>query len=207
LYGQQFTELAQRNSIARLIDSARIEEPPKELVALGNGGAPSAAVREPVQKITGDMVKTEFTEFDSARDDLDKLAGANTSPSDQQLIASARADFYYVRADSVLNEVAGSNLQGDLAQLRANLAQLARMVNNYGWYQLAGLEGVKGDQRLANAIAARKVLSDTGKGLLPTSLPPELAEAPAASQPASQPSGETTPTTEPAAAPATAPAQ
>jgi hypothetical protein len=215
LYGQQFIELAQRNSIARLVDNAlkqaMIEEPPKELIALGNGAPPSAAVREPAEKIRADVLKPESADYDKAMDDLEKLAAANTTPSDQELVAAARADVYYARAESVLNEVAGGNAQGDLGQLRANLAQLARMVNNYGWYQISGLEGKskEGKDRLSNAIAALKVLADANKALLPSPLPPELAETAGAatSQPTSQPTAEAAPTTEPAAAPTTAPAQ
>ena len=213
LYSQNLIELAQRNSIARVIvpalKQAGLEAPQPLTSALGDGGALSPAVREPVLKIESDMNKNDFTGYGDVPAQLDQIQAPN--PADQEMIAGARADLYYFWADSVLNDVVNAPGQGEGGQLRANLAHVARMINNYGWSLIALLEGKADNQRgrLATALAERKAVAPEARNLLPSTLPPELEEQPAATQPTSQPTGEAAPTTEPAAptsAPTTAPA-
>lgn len=212
LYSGQFIELAQRNAVARLLEpalkQAKLELP--ALAGIGSGAAASAAVREGAGKIAGDIVKADFTGFADTAGQLETLAPAGAPANDQEAVAAVRADFDYLYADNLLNDIInGSAGQGDLAQLRVNAAHLLRMSNYYGWSHIGELQGkaqeAKG--RLATAVSERKILSEgAGKGLLPPALPPELAEV-ATTQPTSQPAGEgAAPASQPAATEPAAPA-
>jgi len=214
LYGGQYLELAQRNAVARVLDpalkQAGVES--QAAAALGNGGAPTASVREAVDKISAAVNNREFAGYQDQAAEFDTLAGGQATPTDQEAIAAVRQDFYYAWADSVANDVIGGSSQGDLGQLRVNVAHLIRMTNQYAWY-LMGIAQNKQDARgrLAVAVTERKAISDSqsGKGLLPPMLPPELAEV-ATSQPAggaeaaSQPGTGDQATTAPAGSPGTA---
>jgi hypothetical protein len=203
LYAGQYIELAQRNAVARLLDSslkqAGVES--QAVATMGNGGAPSPQVREAVDKISPLINKPDF-DFAQQATELEGLGGSQPTPSDQEAIAGLRADLYYAWADSVANDVIGGNAgTSDLSQIRVASAYLSRMTNQYAWSKLGDLQGKAQDakERLAAALSARKAISDNpaSKGLLPPMLPPELAEV-ATTQPAGQPGSEaatTQPTT------------
>ena len=196
LYAGQYIELAQRNAVARLLDSslkqAGVES--QAVATMGNGGAPSPQVREAVDKVSQAINKKEFTDFAQQATELEGLGGSNPTPSDQEALAALRSDLYYSWADSVANEVISGNASNsDLSQIRLASAYLSRMTNQYAWSKLGELQGKAPDakERLAAALSARKALSDNpnSKGLLPPMLPPELAEV-VTTQPAGQPGPE-----------------
>jgi hypothetical protein len=206
LYAGQYVELAQRNAVARLLDSglkqAGVES--QAVAVMGNGGAPSQAVRETVDKVSQALSKSEFAGYSEMAPELEGLGGAQPTPSDVEAIAGLRSDFYFSWADNVASDVISGNTPGELQQLRVAEAHLDRMADQYAWSKLGELQGKAQEARgrLAVAVTERKALSDNpnSKGLVPPMLPPELAEV-VTSQPAGQPAEATSQpaTTEPAA--------
>jgi len=145
LYASQYIELAQRNAVARLLDTVMKQGgiDSQAVSALGNGGAPSPAVREAVDKIVKAIGEGSFSGYKEQVSELDSLGGSAPTPSDQEAIAALKGDYYYSWADYVLaNEVIGGSAgAGDLGQLRVAAAHLDRMTNQYAWSKLGELQG------------------------------------------------------------------
>lgn len=211
LYVDQFSELSQRNKLAQMLapvlKESGVPTPPSMSALAGFSGQIPGDVGSQLAAIEQDASRKD-ADFQADQAKLDQLAQGQTSPAVQQAIATTRATVAYGWADSLLTDVIDNPGQSDQATVTSNLAHLARMIDQYGWMQLALMRGDKqhADGHLAAAKQERDAVQD--KSLLPPMLPQGL-ELPIATQPSTAPStnpSEEGATTAPSEGPTTAPA-
>lgn len=226
LYGDQYSELSQRNRVAQTLSSAlkgaALELPPAVASLANVPTTQPVDLQSSLNRVESD-IKSTSPNFEEDRKTLEGLSASNPAPLAQQLVAAAQADLAYAWADNLLGSVVESApSQGESGQLTANLARAAHISDLYGWAVFARMLGNQQeyDARLHRAIDERKALVDaSARYLLPTILPPGL-EFPATTQPTTAPAGAATepsatpgaetgaaPTTEPAGGAATQPAE
>lgn len=224
LYGDQYSELAQRNRVGEALSAALKGaglQIPSEVASLANVPTTQPVdLQSSLNRIESD-IKSTSPNFDDDEKNLEELSSSNPGPLAQQLVAAAQTQLAYAWADSLLSGVTDSPPPGESGQLTANLARAAHISDLYGWAVFARALGNQReyDARLRRAIDERKALVDANaRYLLPTIMPPGL-EFPAATQPTTAPAGAATepsatpgaetaaPTTEPAGGAATQPAE
>ena len=211
LYAGEYAELRQRNKLAEMLAMVLKQAgvptpPPLSAIAAFSGQIPPDIATQ-LGAIEQEVEKKDFSDYQGEQAKLDQLAQNQSSPVARQAIAATRATLAYAWADWLLSDVIDNPGQSDLATLAANQAHSARMIDQYGWMQLALMRGDKqhADGHLAVAKAERDAALQN-KAVLPTVLPPGL-ELPIATQPTTEPttnpSGEGA-TTNPSETPTTA---
>lgn len=211
LYVDQYSELSQRNKLGQMLapvlKQAGVPTPsPLSAIAAFSTEIPTDVTGQ-LAAIEQDASKKD-PDFTGGQSKLDQLAQNQASPVVQQAIAATRATLAFAWADWLLSGVIDNPGQSDQAAVVANLAHAARMIDQYGWMQLALVRGDK--QHAEGHLTAAKQERDAvqNKALLPPVLPAGL-EFPIATQPTTEPttapSGEG-PTTNPSETPTTAPA-
>ena len=207
LYGDEYSELSQRNRVAQTLSQTLKEaglELPQAVASLANVPTTQPVdLQSSLNRIEND-IKSTGPNFADDQQALGDLATSNPAPTARQLVAAAQANLAYAWADSLLGGVIESApSQGESGVLTANLARAAHISDLYGWAVFARMLGSRQeyDARLRRAIDERKALVDANaRYLLPTILPPGL-EFPVTTQPTTAPAGGAT--TEPAPIPGT----
>jgi len=207
LYGDEYSELAQRNRVAQTLSQtlkeAGLELPPAVASLAIVPATQPVDLQSSLNRIEND-IKSTGPNFADDQKALGDLATSNPAPGAQQLVAAAQADLAYAWADNLLGSVIESApSQGESGVLTANLARAAHISDLYGWAVFARMLGSQQeyDARLRRAIDERKALVDANaRYLLPAILPPGL-EFPVTTQPTTTPAGGAT--TEPAPIPGT----
>ena len=218
LYTNALADLAHRNQLATLLapvlQKSGLTPPASVAAALPAPGAVPPDVDSQLKQIAGDLI-SDSPPFEKDADALAALATAQAaSPAALQAIAATQADLAYKWNGKLLGGITQGSASGDMGSYYQNLAHAALMAGDYGYAQLAALEGKQqvADGSLKDSLAERDALVDANaRNLIPTMLPADLAFKVQAVAPTSAPSTPPagtppTGTTAPAETPATMPA-